>query len=148
MRIDDRIARPREHLVDPLVQVGLHVVERAGVLVDDRLDLRDGLLVVGVRVDGDPVLAEVHAGDLVRQEGLPDVGAHVLDAGDGLQVALGTFDDARLLREGRARLRDEVPEEVALLERGNQRLAQGRHDRGARQNGQDDERGRRAGAGG
>ena len=75
---DDRIARPREHLVDPLVEVGLHVVERPGVPVDDLLDLRDGLLVVGVRIDRDPVLTEVHACDLVRQEGLPDVGAHVL----------------------------------------------------------------------
>ena len=36
---DDRLARPREHLFDPLVEVGLHVVERPGIPVDDLLDL-------------------------------------------------------------------------------------------------------------
>ena len=39
--------------------------------------------------------------------------------------------DASLLREGRARLGDPVHQEVPLLERGEQRLAEAGHDRDA-----------------
>ena len=66
-----------EHLVDPLVQVGLHVVEHPGIAVDDLLDPRDRLRRSRRSGRCDPVLAEVDAGDLVGQERLPDVGAEV-----------------------------------------------------------------------
>ena len=42
---------PVEDLVDPLVEVGLHVAVQPGVAVDDLLDRGEGLVVVGGRVD-------------------------------------------------------------------------------------------------
>ena len=78
---DDRLARAGDHLVDPLVQVRLHVVEHPGIAGDGVLDGGSRLLVVGRGADGDPVLAEVDSRDLVGQERLPDVSPEVLDPG-------------------------------------------------------------------
>ena len=80
---DDRMAGAGQHLPDPLLQVGLDVGDQARVVVHDRLDLVDRLVVVDLGVDADPVLAELRPHRLVRLVGLADVGAEVADPGDG-----------------------------------------------------------------
>src|SRR5581483_2061705 len=91
-------------------------------------DRRLRLGVVRGLVHRDPVLAEVDTGDLVREEGLADVGPDVADAGDRGDRALLGGDDTSLLRERRSRLRDDMAEKVALLELRDQRLAEERDD--------------------
>ena len=54
---------------------------RAGIAVDDRLDLRDRRLVVDRRIEADPELGEVDADDLVGDLGAADVRAEVAHAG-------------------------------------------------------------------
>ena len=66
-----------EHLVDPLVQVGLHVAERARVGVGDVPQLVHGGVVVGARLERQPRLREVDAGDFLAEQGLADVAAGV-----------------------------------------------------------------------
>jgi len=78
---DDGLARTRQHLFDPFVEVRLHVVEHPRVAGHHVLDRAVRLRVVGRGVDGNPVLTEVHPGDLVSEECLPDVRSEVADAG-------------------------------------------------------------------
>jgi hypothetical protein len=125
----DRLARAREHLVDPLVQVRLHVLEHAGKLGDRVLD-RGACLVVGGRIaHRDPVLAEVDPDHFVGEVRLPDVRSDVGDTRNRVELALLRCHDPALFRKRGARLRDDVAEEVTLLERRNQRLSEKRHDR-------------------
>ena len=69
------LAAAGDDLLGPLVQVGLAVPEEAGVVGDHLVDGGDRLVVVDVRVDADPVLAEVDAVRLVALERLPQVRA-------------------------------------------------------------------------
>ena len=62
---DDGIARSRQDLVDPLVQVGLSIPEEPRIALDDLVDGGHGLVERSRRVDADPVLAEVDTGDLL-----------------------------------------------------------------------------------
>ena len=143
---DDRAARAGEDLLDALAQVGLHVALHARIAVDGARDGRERLVVVGVLVDRDPVLAEVHAVDLVAEQRLADVRAAVAHAGDLLQVLAGRHRDAVLLLDVRRRLGEPVHEEVALLEVRQQLRPQRRVDEQARQRRHEREADRRAGA--
>ena len=78
----DRLRCTGEHLVDSLPEIGLHVVIQAGVAVHNLLDRLQRLVVVGIAIDADPVLAEVRPHDLLCQEGLADVRAKAPDPGD------------------------------------------------------------------
>ena len=97
MRTDDLVAGPGQDLVDPFVQVRLDVVEHAGVAVGDRFDLLERRGVVGLRIDADPVLAELDAGDLLAEQRLADVRSEIADARDRPQVPARGEDDAVLL---------------------------------------------------
>ncbi len=119
---DDRVAGAGEDLPDPLLQVGLGVPDDARVSVDRRGDGLEGRVVVRLGVDGDPVLAELRPHRLVGLEGLADVGAEVAHPGDRLQFLGRRRGDPHLLGQRGARLREEVHQEVALLELGEQRL--------------------------
>ena len=141
---DDRFARARENLVDPLVQVGLNIVEDARVPVDGLLERAESLVVVCGRIDRDPVLAEVDAHGLVGEERLSDVRPEVLYSWNRTELTACAGDDAALLREGGAGLRDPVPEEVPLFERGDQRLAEEGQDGDARRDGKPGRQIRRA----
>ena len=125
---DDRAARAGQDLLDALAQVGLDVALHARIAVDGALDGGQRLVVVDVLVDRDPVLAEVHAIDLVAEQRLADVRAAVAHAGDLLQVLAGRHRDAVLVLDARRRLRQPVHEEVALLEVRQQLRPQRRVD--------------------
>ena len=84
---------PVSDLLDALAQVGLHVAVDARVALDRPLDGRERLVVVGLRADADPVLAEVDAVDLVGEQRLADVRAAVAHAGDLAQVLAGRDRD-------------------------------------------------------
>ena len=131
---DERRAASRQHLPDPLLQVRLHVPVDPRVALDDLLHLGERLVVVGRRIDADPVLAEVDADHLVREQRLADVGAAVANARDRPKLLAGPDRDPRLLGPRRARLRQPVHQEVPLLEIGQERLPEERHDRGAGRN--------------
>ncbi len=85
----DRLAGAGEHLLDPLAEVGLHVAVQAGVDLHCVVNLIQGLVVVDVRAHADPVLTEVHAVDLVGEQGLTDMGPAVADTGDLAEVLAG-----------------------------------------------------------
>ena len=93
----DLVAGPGKDLVDSFVQVRLDVAEHAGVAVGDRFDLLERRGVVGLRIDADPVLAELDAGDLLAEQRLADVGSEIADARDRPQVPARGEDDAVLL---------------------------------------------------
>ena len=126
---DDRLARSGQHLSDPLLQIGLHVAIEPGIAVDHLLDRGQRLVVVDRRIDADPVLGEVDAVHLVGDERLADVGAAVAHARDGPQLLTGRDRDPDHLRMRRAGLGHPVHQEVALLERRQQRLPEQRAPR-------------------
>ncbi len=95
---DDCIARAGEHLPDPLLQVGLDVALDPRVTGDDLLHARQRLVVVDLRIDADPVLAEIDAVRLVGQERLADVRTAVAHARDAPELSTGPDRDPRLLR--------------------------------------------------
>jgi hypothetical protein len=132
-----RRARAREDLLDALAKVGQEIPVKARIAVDDRLDARDGRLVVHRRVEADPQLREVGPDYLVGHLGAADVRTEVLDAGHGHQLAAGTLGDAPHRVERRAGLFDPVHQEVVLAEvrqelfaeKGNRRRCQEQHHR-------------------
>ena len=126
---DDRLGCRRQHLVDPLSQIGQQLPEDAGIGVHDLFELTDRLVVVGVLVDAEPALAEVRAHHLLRQEGLPDVGTEALDGRNRAEVLAALDHDSLLLGAGRAGRGRPVREDVPLLERRIQLLPEARHDR-------------------
>ena len=91
MRTTIASSAPVEDLPDPFLEVGLHVAVQAGVAVDDLLDLRERLVVVGRGIDADPVLAEVGADDLVGMQRLADVRAEVAHARDRAQLSAAAW---------------------------------------------------------
>ena len=124
----DRLARPGEDLADPLLEIGLHVSTESRILVDDRLHLGQGLVVIDVVGDADPVLAEVDAVGLVGEVGLADVRAEVAHSRDRLDLLGHRLRDPHLLLAGGVGLRHPVHEEVALLEVGQELLTEPRGD--------------------
>ena len=138
---DDRLARARQDLLDALPEVGLNVAIKPRIAVDGLLDGLQRRLVVDVGVDADPVLGEVDAVGLVAADRAPDMRAEVAHAGDLAQLAAGLLGDAVGLRMRGARRRHPVHQEVALLERGQQRLSEERPGGGS---GNGDRRGERS----
>ena len=122
----------RQHLVDALAQVGLHVVVEPGIGVDDLLDRRERLVVVGVAVDADPVLAEVRR-PRSRRRGTPARCATPKLRTPGI-VRSSRLACVTMRRSsgcdvpGRG---DPVHQEVALLEGREQGLAEPRQRRRA-----------------
>ena len=86
---DDGLAGAGQHLPDALLQVGLHVTADPRIAVDHLLDPGQRLVVGRRGVDADPVLTELRAHRLVRDERLADVGAEVAHARDGLELLGG-----------------------------------------------------------
>ena len=120
---------PVEHLVDPLVQVGLHVAVQAGVAVDHLLDRGQRLVVVGLRVDADPVLGEVDADDLVGQHAWPMCEPKLRTPGMARSSLLAAVDDPLLLRSDVPGLVIQCIRKSRSLNVGQQRLAQQRQRR-------------------
>src|SRR4029453_18746833 len=83
---DDRLVRPAQHLLDPLPEICLHGAVEAWIAVDHSSEPSNGLVVVGVRVEVDPLLVEVDAVDLVPEEGLSGVRRAVLHCRAGLLI--------------------------------------------------------------
>ena len=145
---DDGLAAAGQDLADALLEIGLDVATEPRVALDHLVDLVERLVVVDLGVDADPVLAEVDADHLVGGQGLADVGAEVADPGDGPQLLAGRGGDADLLGMGGAGRGHPVHQEVALLEVGEQRLAEGGQDAEAEQDHHQDQGQAPAGASG
>src|SRR3954454_14982817 len=64
----DRFAGAGQHLFDPLPQIGLDVAVDSGVAVDRLMNGVQRLVVVGLRIDTDPILGEVDANYLVSNQ--------------------------------------------------------------------------------
>src|SRR5205085_4471728 len=79
---DHGLAGPGQYLLDALLEVGGDIPLQPRIAVDNLLDGGNRLVVVGVRIDRDPVLTGVHAHDLIGEERLADVGAEVPYARD------------------------------------------------------------------
>ncbi|HEV7194961.1 MAG TPA: efflux RND transporter permease subunit, partial [Pedococcus sp.] len=90
----------------------------------DLLNLGDRVGVVDVRVEADPVLAEVDAGHLLAEAGLADVRADTAHARDRLQLAVDLRGGAFHVGDRGARGGDPVHQQVAFLERREQGLSQ------------------------
>ena len=116
----DGLARTGEHFADALLQVGLQVAVQPGVALHHLVDGVHRLVVVDLRVDADPVLAEVDAHHFVGGEGLADVSAEVAHAGDGAQFLAGPGGDAHHFRMRGVGLGHPMHQEVAFLEIGQQ----------------------------
>ena len=82
---DDWLRRASQNLLHPLAEIGLHVAIEARIVVSNLLHASKGLVKVSFWIDTDPILAEIGSDDLLHDQGLPDVGAGVADAGDGAQ---------------------------------------------------------------
>ena len=125
---DDRLAGASQNLANALLQIGLHIPVEAGITLHHFLDPGMRLVVVGVPADADPVLAEIDADDLIGGEGLADMGAEVAYAWNGAQFLARAGRDAQHLGQRRVGRRDPVHQEIALLERRQQRVAKQRPD--------------------
>ena len=88
----------------------------ARVPVDRLLNRGQGLGVVGLRIDADPVLGEIDANNLVGHQGTADVGAEVTDPRNGSQFATGKNGRPVHFGMGRAGLGQPVHQKIALLE--------------------------------
>ncbi len=64
---DQGVAFAREHLIDPLVEIGQDVVEHAGIAVDNLPNGSHRGVIINSGLDADPTLAEIDAADLVCQ---------------------------------------------------------------------------------
>ncbi len=100
---DKGFAGSGQHLVDSFVEIGFHIVEEPRIAVDHLLDGGHRLVVVGLGIDADPVLAEIDAVDLIGQQGLPDVGAEVAHPRNGPQLAADLGHDPPLFDARRCR---------------------------------------------
>src|SRR5262245_58519795 len=123
---DDRLARTGQDFANALLQIGLHIAVEAGITLHHFLDPGVRLVVVGVPADADPVLPEIDADNLIRGEGLADMGAEVAYARNGAQLLAGAGRDAQHLGKRRVGGGDPVHQEVALLERWQQRVPEQR----------------------
>ena len=85
----DGLAPAGQHLLDALPEIGLHVAIEPRVGLDDAVYLVQGLVVIDLGADTDPVLTEVHAVDLVSQIRLPDMGAAVAHPLNLFEVSAG-----------------------------------------------------------
>ena len=125
---DDGFLAAGQHLLDPLVEVGLHLPEQARVPVGDGMDPVQGAGVVRIRCEADPDLPEIHPGHFLAQQRLADVGTRASHPGDREQLVADLGSRALHLGGGGARRGDPVDEEIPFLEAGEQRLAQVRVD--------------------
>src|SRR4029453_15962533 len=90
------LASTGQHLLDALPEIGLYVAIKSWVGLDGAVHLFQGLVVIDIGADTDPVLTEVHAVDLVSQIRLPDMGTAVAHALDLSEILAGR-DRARSL---------------------------------------------------
>ena len=97
-----------------------------GVAVDRLANRGDRLVVVRFRIDADPDLARIDADHLIARDGAADVCADVAHAGDRAQLFAHARGDAMCLGVGRAGRRRPVHEQVAFVQRGQERLSQER----------------------
>ena len=86
---DKGVGRPCQHLSHPLFEIGLHVARDPRVAVNCLPNSGQRLVIVDRRVDADPVLTEVDTVNLIRQQGLSDMGAAVADPRDFPQLIAG-----------------------------------------------------------
>src|SRR5689334_22643691 len=108
-------------------------MEEAGITRDHLLDGGKRLSIVGIFRNADPILSEIDTVDFVAQQRLPNMGSEVAYAGDCPQVVAKPCYDPFLFDHRTARLCDPVDQEVSLLERGKERLAQCGYDEQANQ---------------
>ena len=129
----------------PALRIGQHVSVEAGVAVDHVLDRSHGLVVVGRRIEADPQLAGVDVDDLIATSSArPTMGADVADAGDRRSSRWPAPVIRFISGQRRAGRAIPVDQEVALLERRQQRLVGAAAPRGRpRPAGRRDDHGRR-----
>jgi hypothetical protein len=126
----------RPDVADLLRRVGDDVALDAAHPAHRTLDRGDRRVVVGPGVDAHPHLAGVDVDDLIAGDGTSDVGADVVDARYRAQVAADRRGDLGHPRVRRPRRGVEADEDVAVLERRDQRRSQerergeARHDAG------------------
>ena len=123
---DDRLTCAGQDLANALLQIGLHIPVEAGIALHHFLDPGMRLVVVGIPADADPVLPEIDADNFVSGEGLADMGAEVAYARNGAQFLACAGGDTQHFGQRRVGRGDPVHQEVALPERGKQRLAEQR----------------------
>ena len=80
-------------------------------------------------IDADPVLTAGDADNFVRQEGLTDMRTKIANPGDGTQFTADPLSDAKHFRMRCAWISDPVDQEIPLLERWHERIAQHRPGR-------------------
>src|SRR4051794_6977573 len=97
--------------------------------VNNFFDFVQSLVVVGIRVDAEPVFAEVDTAYLVGQQSHADVGSEVAHPWNGAHFIADLSGNASLRSNRGARLGNAMREEVALLEFREQRLTERRNDR-------------------
>src|ERR1051325_3609486 len=103
-------------------------MEETGITTDYILDGRKRLVIVSIFRNADPILSEIDTVDFVAQERLPDMGSEVAYSRNGPQFVAKSSSDPLLLNGRSTRLGDPVDQEVTLLERGKERLAQCGYD--------------------
>ena len=116
-----RLARAGEHFLHAFSEIGLDIAIDAGIAGDRVLYSFQGLVVVDLRIDADPVLREVDAHDLVGHKRPADVSAEVAHPGNGSQFFAGSYRHPVHLGMRCPGRRHPVHEEVALLEGRQQR---------------------------
>src|SRR5574341_846893 len=79
---DDGFGGPGKHLPDSLFQIGLHIAVDSRIAVYNLLNFVDRGIIVNLGVHADPIFPEVHADDLIHDQGLPDVRTEVSDPRD------------------------------------------------------------------
>jgi len=119
---DQGFAGPRQLLSQLCLQIGQHFGRETWIAGDHFLHRGHGGVIVGLGIDADPELAGIHIFPFVRQDGAPHIGAHVVDARNGPQLAARQRCDPAHGRMRSAGTTLPANHQVVLLETWDQRL--------------------------